>query len=111
MRQQLRPGSSTGDGRGYAHARAIAWTGPLEQAELADRSRQMTEHRPIAARPAPPAMFAWLVHAFTAGGVVLALLALLAIEQQRWVEALAWLAVAGVVDGVDGALARWARVK
>ncbi|HUE79284.1 MAG TPA: CDP-alcohol phosphatidyltransferase family protein [Sphingomicrobium sp.] len=61
--------------------------------------------------PAPPAAFAWLVHAFTASGAVLALLALLAIEQQRWTLALVWLAIAGVVDGIDGSLARWARVK
>ena len=58
-----------------------------------------------------PVMFAWLVHAFTASGVVLAMLALLAVEQQRWTLALAWLAVSGLVDGIDGALARWARVK
>ena len=60
---------------------------------------------------APPAAFAWAVHAFTASGVVLALLALLAIEQQRFTLALAWLAVSGIVDGIDGSLARWARVK
>src|SRR5687767_2605738 len=60
---------------------------------------------------APPAAFAWLVHAFTAGGAVLAWLALLAIEQQRWALTLLWLAIAGIVDGVDGSLARWARVK
>lgn len=58
-----------------------------------------------------PATVAWLVHAFTASGAVLALLALLAIEQQRFTLALAWLALSGIVDGVDGSLARWARVK
>ncbi len=60
---------------------------------------------------APSAIAAWLVHAFTASGVVLAMLALLAVEQQRWTLALAWLALSGIVDGVDGSLARWARVK
>lgn len=59
----------------------------------------------------PSATAAWLVHAFTASGVVLAMLALLAVEQQRWTLALAWLALSGIVDGVDGTLARWARVK
>ena len=54
---------------------------------------------------------AWLVHAFTASGAVLALLALIAVEQQRWTLALVWLAISGVVDGLDGSLARWARVK
>jgi phosphatidylcholine synthase len=63
------------------------------------------------ARAAPPAIAAWLVHAFTASGVVLAMLALLAVEQERWTLALAWLALSGIVDGVDGSLARWARVK
>ncbi|HEU5285780.1 MAG TPA: CDP-alcohol phosphatidyltransferase family protein, partial [Sphingomicrobium sp.] len=67
--------------------------------------------RTKSAASAPPAIAAWLVHAFTASGAVLALLALLAIEQQRWTLALAWLALSGVVDGVDGSLARWARVK
>lgn len=67
--------------------------------------------RPKPAAAAPPAIAAWLVHAFTASGAVLALLALLAVEQQRWTLALAWLALSGIVDGVDGTLARWARVK
>ena len=62
-------------------------------------------------KAAPSAIAAWLVHAFTASGVVLAMLALLAVEQQRWTLALAWLALSGIVDGVDGTLARWARVK
>jgi phosphatidylcholine synthase len=54
---------------------------------------------------------AWLVHLFTAGGVVLAFLALVAIEQEDWRLALLWLLAALAVDGVDGTLARWARVK
>lgn len=62
-------------------------------------------------RSGPPAIFAWLVHAFTASGAVLALLALVAVEAGQWTLALLWLAVALLVDGVDGSLARWARVK
>ena len=69
----------------------------------------MARTQPNAA--AAPAIAAWLVHAFTASGVVIALLALLAVEQQRWTLALAWLALSGIVDGVDGTLARRARVK
>lgn len=69
----------------------------------------MARTKPAAA--SPPAIAAWLVHSFTASGAVLALLALLAVEQQRWTLALAWLVVSGVVDGIDGTLARWARVK
>ncbi|HWH17026.1 MAG TPA: CDP-alcohol phosphatidyltransferase family protein [Allosphingosinicella sp.] len=60
---------------------------------------------------APPAIFAWLVHAFTASGAVLAFLALLAVERADWGMALLWLLIALAVDGVDGSLARMARVK
>jgi phosphatidylcholine synthase len=60
---------------------------------------------------APPAVFAWLVHMFTASGAVLALLALTAIEQEQWRLALLWLFVAFMVDGIDGTFARWARTK
>ncbi len=54
---------------------------------------------------------AWLVHLFTASGVVLAFLALEATERGEWRLALLWLLAALAVDGVDGSLARWARVK
>lgn len=54
---------------------------------------------------------AWAVHAFSASGAVLALLALLAIGRHEWTEAMLWLFAALAVDGVDGSLARAARVK
>jgi len=54
---------------------------------------------------------AWLVHLFTASGVVIAFLALEATAHAEWRLALLWLLAALVVDGVDGTLARWARVK
>lgn len=54
---------------------------------------------------------AWLVHLFTASGVVIALLALEATYRGEWRMALLWLLAALAVDGVDGTLARWARVK
>lgn len=54
---------------------------------------------------------AWLVHLFTASGVVLAFLALEATDRGEWRLALLWLLAALAVDGVDGTLARWARVK
>ncbi len=54
---------------------------------------------------------AWLVHLFTASGVVLAFLALEATARGEWRLALLWLLAALAVDGVDGTLARWARVK
>ena len=55
--------------------------------------------------------FAWGVHAFTASGAVLALLALLAIEERNFGLALLWLLGALAVDGIDGSLARMAHVK
>jgi phosphatidylcholine synthase len=54
---------------------------------------------------------AWLVHLFTASGVVLALLALEATDRGEWRLALFWLLAALAVDGIDGSLARAARVK
>jgi phosphatidylcholine synthase len=69
---------------------------------------------PHAASPHPPkkpAWPGWLVHAFTAMGAVIAFLALVAIDAERWRLALLWLVVALVVDGVDGTLARWAEVR
>ena len=73
----------------------------------------MAKKKPLAAPggSGPPAAFAWLVHAFTATGALWALLALMAVEERDWTMALVWLAVALFVDGVDGSLARWARVK
>jgi len=66
---------------------------------------------PPASSAGPPAIFAWLVHVLTASGAVLALLALAAIDSGNWTLALLWLLVALAIDGVDGSLARWARVK
>ena len=57
-----------------------------------------------------PVVVAWAIHTLTASGAVLAFLALLAVEQADWRLALLWLAVALVVDGIDGPLARWAGV-
>lgn len=54
---------------------------------------------------------AWAVHGFTASGALLALLALAAIGQGNPRLALLWLMAALVVDGIDGTLARMARVK
>ena len=75
-------------------------------------ARQMEEHPiPPDSAPGPPVLFAWLVHMLTACGAVLALLALAAIVDGDFVLALLWLLVALVIDGIDGMLARWARVK
>ena len=50
------------------------------------------------------------VHAFTAAGAVLGFLALLAAIEDRFTAMFAWLAVALVVDAVDGTFARRAEV-
>ncbi|WP_245943794.1 CDP-alcohol phosphatidyltransferase family protein [Acuticoccus kandeliae] len=49
---------------------------------------------------------AYAVHLFTAIGASLAMLALLEAVQQDWAMMAIWLAVAFVVDGIDGPLAR-----
>jgi phosphatidylcholine synthase len=53
---------------------------------------------------------AFAVHVFTAAGAALALLALIAAVEHNWPLMFAWLAVALVVDGVDGTFARAMRV-
>lgn len=54
---------------------------------------------------------AWGVHAVTASGVILALLALLAVLDGRPQACLLWLGLALLVDGLDGTLARKYHVK
>jgi phosphatidylcholine synthase len=56
-------------------------------------------------------LLAWGVHIFTASGVVMGLLALVAVVNRNWRGALLWLFVAVWVDTVDGKLARTIRVK
>ncbi|ARQ03154.1 CDP-alcohol phosphatidyltransferase family protein [Pseudorhodoplanes sinuspersici] len=64
-------------------------------------------NRPID-RVAP--MRPFLVHIFTACGAGCALLALLAAARADWVTMFVWLAIALLIDGVDGTLARHFRV-
>lgn len=54
---------------------------------------------------------AWLVHVYTASGVVLAFLATLAATTRNFRAAFLWLFVAVLVDSTDGLLARSARVQ
>ena len=56
-------------------------------------------------------VFPWLVHLFTATGAVAAYLALVAGIDGELTHAFLWLVLATVIDAVDGALARLARVK
>jgi phosphatidylcholine synthase len=54
---------------------------------------------------------AWAVHALTASGAVLGFLALVAVLEGDLKAAFLWLGLALAVDGVDGTLARRARVR
>jgi len=65
----------------------------LEPAERVDRAR------------------AWAVHALTASGAVLGFLALVTIIEGDLQRAFLWLGLALAVDGIDGTLARRARVR
>ena len=49
---------------------------------------------------------AWAVHAFTASGAVIGLLALIAVIEGDAREAFLWLGLALIVDGIDGPFAR-----
>jgi phosphatidylcholine synthase len=54
---------------------------------------------------------AWAVHAFTTFGIIAGFLALVAVLKGDAVAAFMWLGVALFVDGIDGSLARKARVR
>ena len=56
-------------------------------------------------------VLAWGVHAFTATGVILALMTLMAISRQDWRMAFILMAANIIIDGFDGTLARRAQVK
>ncbi len=49
---------------------------------------------------------AWLIHAFTASGIVAGMLALFAVMERRADAAIGWLLVGTLIDTVDGPLAR-----
>lgn len=53
----------------------------------------------------------WLVHLFTASGTCIGIFTLLKIYQHDYVMALWLMAIAIIIDAVDGTLARWAQVK
>lgn len=55
--------------------------------------------------------YAWGVHAFTASGVLLALMTILAISDQDWSLVFMLMALNIIIDGFDGTLARKASVK
>ncbi|WP_390882638.1 CDP-alcohol phosphatidyltransferase family protein [Actinomyces massiliensis] len=56
-------------------------------------------------------LLAWAVHAFTMSGLVFATLAVLSMVNNEIGWMWVWLAIALVIDGIDGTFARGARVK
>lgn len=56
-------------------------------------------------------LVAWAVHAFTASAACFGILTLISIYQHDYVQALWFMAVAVLIDAVDGTLARLVRVK
>ena len=54
---------------------------------------------------------AYLVHAFTASGLIAGFLAILAINQKDWRMAMIYLVLALFIDGIDGTFARAVKVK
>jgi len=58
-----------------------------------------------------PIYKAWSVHVFTASGVLLGTMALLALVDNNPVACLLWLGAAMMIDGIDGTLARKYEVK
>ncbi|MBA3535135.1 MAG: CDP-alcohol phosphatidyltransferase family protein [Tatlockia sp.] len=56
-------------------------------------------------------LVAWAVHAFTASAACFGILTLISIYQHNYVQALWFMAIAVVIDAVDGTLARLVRVK
>ncbi|HEY0512275.1 MAG TPA: CDP-diacylglycerol O-phosphatidyltransferase [Thermoanaerobaculia bacterium] len=54
---------------------------------------------------------AWSAHLFTASGAVAGFVSLLAIEERNWRAALIWMAVAYLIDTLDGTYSRWVRVR
>ncbi len=63
------------------------------------------------ARPSNSVLIAFSVHLFTASGAFWAFLALVAAAEGRFTNMWFWLGVALLVDGVDGPMARYFKVK
>jgi phosphatidylcholine synthase len=75
----------------------------------------MSDARPTVGTNAPTIGFAgraaaWSVHLLTASGAVWALLTVLAVRDASWKAALGWMALAVLIDAMDGPLARRLRV-
>ncbi len=56
-------------------------------------------------------ILAWLVHLLTASGILAGFMAILAINEKDWQEAMLWLLACQLIDGIDGTFARLFKVK
>lgn len=54
---------------------------------------------------------AWSVHVLTASGILVGLMAIIAIADHEWRDAMLWLFLGLLIDGIDGTFARLFRVK
>ena len=52
-----------------------------------------------------------MVHLFTSSGLIAGFMAILAINEHDWTKAMWWLLASQLIDGIDGNLARYFRVK
>lgn len=74
---------------------------------MPDPTSQRSANRHSPARQAA----GWAVHAFTASGAILGLLAMLAVFRGEPRTALLWLGLGLAVDGLDGPIARRVHVR
>lgn len=86
-------------------------TEPPPQRRAPGRATPDSTRSPAWFGTAAPRIAGWAVHGFTASGALLGLLALLAVIGGDARAALLWLALALVVDGLDGPIARKLRVR
>lgn len=61
--------------------------------------------------PVTQRLLAWSVHLFTASGLLAGFMAMLAINEKDWREAMLWLLLALFIDAIDGTFARLFRVR
>ena len=70
----------------------------------------MARDKTIGAVAPPSPLMGWLIHLYTASGILWGLLALVAIFEGRFLSAYLWMAAAAIIDCTDGPLARRFRV-
>lgn len=87
------------------------WYACTSDHELGMRFCLISQTNKIAAVPLAQRLAGWFLHAFTASGAFIGLLALFAIHQENYLRAFWLMGAAIVIDAVDGVFARLIRVK